>query len=314
VAACVEERRREGLDLSGATGRFFRRLVPDGRVRMTQIGCAGDTGTGSMWFLLVQSGRSRERLLASEERYRRAFTGRQIVRGSPRAAITDGVFCMSMSIGLDARQMLPPFLPVQRNCDGFFGIVLRLCFPAAFSAFLPWVTEHTPSPPRRTTFEGFFDSLGHTASEDTLSGLVGGSNVACDRSDPRVGLCELGSMLERWGSWPLDELEELERVHVLRARTLDVAILEEVLRRYRRAPSYWARDVEEAVKRLRDALPRPTLGRPADLVATFGDERGREANRRMVRRYGEVLRCWPDLWEAARDLRQRGVRPGVVLR
>jgi hypothetical protein len=121
-------------------------------------------------------------------------------------------------------------------------------------------------------------------------------------------------MLERWGSWPLDELEELERVHVLRARTLDVAILEGVLRRYRRAPSYWARDVEEAIKRLRDALPRPTLGRPADLVATFGDERGREANRRMVRRYGEVLRCWPDLWEAARDLRQRGVRPGVVLR
>jgi hypothetical protein len=314
VAACMEERRREGLDLTGATGRFFGRLAPHGRVRMTQIGCAGDTGTGSMWFLLVQAGRSRERLLASEARYRHAFTRRQIVRGAPRASITDGVFCMSMSIGLDGRALLPPFLPVQRNCDGLFGITLRLCFPGAFSAFVPWVTEHTPSPPRSTSFDAFFRSLGQTASEDALCGLVAATPVECDRTDPRVALRALGSLLERWGSWPLAELEELVHVQVLRARSLDVAILDDTLRRYHRAPAYWARDVEEAAARLRATLPTRALGLPADLVATFGDEAGREANRRMVRRYGEVLRCWPDLWEAARDLRQRGVRPGVVLR
>jgi hypothetical protein len=121
-------------------------------------------------------------------------------------------------------------------------------------------------------------------------------------------------MLERWASWPLAEFEELVRVQVLRTRSLDVAILGEALRRYGRAPGYWARDVEEAASRLRDALSRPTLGHPADLVEAFGDKRGREANRRMVRRYGEVLRSWPDLWDAAVDLRRQGIRPGIVLR
>jgi hypothetical protein len=313
VAACVEDRRRDGLDLAGASGRFFHRLAPGGRVRMTQIGCAGDTGTGSMWFLLLQSGRSRERLLASEAAYRHAFTRRQIVRAAPRASITDGMFCMSMSIGLDARALLPPFLPVQRNCDGLFGIALRLCFPGAFSAFLPWVTEHTPSPPRTASFEAFFQSVAETASEDALCGLVAGSRVEHDRRDPRVGLRALGAMLERWGSLPLDQFEELSRVQVMRARSLDVAILDEAKRRHGGAPAYWARDVDETIARLRDALPRPSLALPVDLVRAFGDARGREANRRMVRRYGEVLRCWPDLWDAALDLRRRGVRPGVAL-
>ena len=128
-----------------------------------------------------------------------------------------------------------------------------------------------------------------------------------------MALRALGAMLERWASWPLAEFEELVRVQVLRTRSLDAAILDEVLRRHRRAPAYWARDVEEAASRLREALPAPGLGLPSDLVAAFGDEQGREANRRMVRRYGELLRAWPDLWEAARELRQRGVRPGVVL-
>ena len=313
VAACVEERRREALDVAGASARFFRRLDPHGRVRVTQIGCAGDTGTGSMWFLLVEAGRSRERLFASEERYRRAFTGRQIVRGPPRASITDGMFCMTMSVGLDAREILPPFLPVQRNSDGLFGVMLRLCVPGAFSAFLPWVTEHTPPEPRSASFDAFFESLGHTASEDALLCLIAASHVERDRIDPRVSLRALGATLERWASWPLAELEELVRVHVLRARSLDVALLDDALRRFRRTPAYWARDVDEALSRLRAALPKPALGLPADLVAAFGDAEGREANRRMVRRFGELLRCWPDLWDAALALRHEGVRPGVLV-
>jgi hypothetical protein len=32
---------------------------------------------------------------------------------------------------------------------------------------------------------------------------------------------------------------------------------------------------------------------------------------RMVRRYGELLGCWPEILDAARALRAEGVRPAV---
>jgi hypothetical protein len=45
-------------------------------------------------------------------------------------------------------------------------------------------------------------------------------------------------------------------------------------------------------------------------VAALGEAAGREGFRDLVRRYGELLRAWPDLWEAACDLRREGVRVG----
>lgn len=312
AAACAEGARRQGLDLERASATLFRRLQPDGgRVLTTMTGSAGDTGTGSMWYYLLFTGKNRERLLASEEHYRRAFTGRQAVRAVPRAAVSDGVFCMSMSLGLDARGLLPPFLPVQRNSDGVFGFVLRVTHHGAFFGFLPWVVEHSPSRPRHASFEDFFAGLGHSNSEDMLGALCSVSGVEPDPTDPRRGLRALGATLVRWASLPLEDFEDVLRVQMLRARAVDLQLLEDTLRAHRGAPAYWARDVERTAALVRAMLVREALVWPADLVAAFGQDEGRAAMARMVRRYGELLQCWPEVVEAARALKEEGVRPGV---
>ncbi|MFT3776540.1 MAG: hypothetical protein QM820_65195 [Minicystis sp.] len=312
AAGCAEDARRHGLDLERASAALFRRLDPGGgRVLYTMTGCAGDTGTGSMWHYLLFRGPSRDRLLTSEDHYRRAFTGRQAVRAAPRAALSDGIFCMSMSLGLDGRGVLPPFLPVQRNSDGVFGFVVRATHHGAFTGFLPWVIEHSPSRARTSSFADFFASLGRATSEDMLCGLIGSSGVEPDPRDPARSLRALGAALTRLGGLPPAAFTDAVRLVVLRARSMDLQILEDALHAHRGAPAYWARDVARAATLLREALPRPALLTPIDLVDTFGADGAPAAMQRMVRRYGELLERWPDLVAAAKALRDEGVRPGV---
>ncbi|APR86452.1 Hypothetical protein A7982_11801 [Minicystis rosea] len=312
VAACADGARRQGLEVERASSAFFRRLSPaGGRVLATMTGSAGDTGTGSMWHYLLFGGRTRERLLASEDHYRRAFTSRQAVRAVPRAAVSDGIFCMSMSLGLDGRELLPPFLPVQRNSDGVHAFVVRMTQHGAFTGFLPWVIEHSPSRPRTSSFADFFASLGRTASEDMLCGLIATSGITPDPNDSRVALRALGATLARWGNLAAADFDDVVRTPVLRARSLDAQLLEEALLAHRGAPAFWARDVERAAAALQAALPRAAEVAPIDLTAAFGVEDGKAAMRRMVRGYGVLLECWPEIWEAAKALRAEGTRPGA---
>lgn len=314
VAACVEQARGDGLDLDRALASFFRRLEPGGgRVLYTQMGAAGDTGAGSPWHYLLFGGKTRERLLRSEETYRHAFVSRQAVRGATRASISDGSFCLGMTLGIDGRDLTPPFLPVQRNSDGLFGVVVRVCWMDALVGFLPWVVEHTPPGARTSPFEGFFESLGHSWGEDMLCALAAATRVHPEHADPALSLRAMGATLERWGSLPLPEFEEIVLMQVLRARALDLQLLDDTLRAHGGAPAYWARDVERTAALLREAVERPTLARASDLAAALGEEEARTAMQRMVRRYGELCRRWPDLFAAAKELRREGVRVGAAV-
>ena len=301
--------RPEGLDLGGATGMLFRRIeARGGRVLVTQCGSRGDAGTGSMVHLVTLEGRSRDRLLAAEGPYREAHRTRRLIRASPRPAVGDGAACMSMALGLDARAVLPPFPPSQRSSDAVFGAVLRRCHHDALSGFVPWAVEHVPPGSRETSPEAFRESLGVIGANDVLRLLVAAARVEPDRDDPGRSLRALGEVLVRWGSLPLADFEDLARVQVLRARSLDLLLLDDALRRHRRAPAFWARDAELVRDALRRVVERPGVAWPADLTAALGEEAGRARLQALVRRYGELLGAWPALWEAARALRAEGVR------
>ena len=61
----------------------------------------------------------------------------------------------------------------------------------------------------------------------------------------------------------------------------------------------------------REALPRKEYVIPTDLNACFGPEAARERFRRLVLQFARLLQAWPDIVEAARDLRAQGVRLAV---
>jgi len=150
VRACIAEHTDDAIDVSGVTGMLLRRLRHNaGRVLTTQLGIAGDAATGSLAHYLMLPVTARKRLLSSEAHYRHAIASRQVLRGVSTTLISDSPFCMSFALGLDHRELLPPFAPLGRNEDGIFGLLLKRAFRDGYTAFLPWTVAHRP-PARRS--------------------------------------------------------------------------------------------------------------------------------------------------------------------
>jgi hypothetical protein len=107
-------------------------------------------GFGNPTGYLSLKGSSRQRLLRSEAEYYSAISCRQVLRKASLPVITDGMFCMATSIGLDNQDLLPPFIPVMRNQDGVFGATLRKCFENSYLTHLPWAFLHSPLEEKRS--------------------------------------------------------------------------------------------------------------------------------------------------------------------
>jgi hypothetical protein len=100
------------------------------------------------------------------------------------------------------------------------------------------------------------------------------------------------------------------RRHVSAQMSGQVSQLSARLRQYQSEPTFWANDVRQVLSILEEALPRGLCAIPADLGGPTGNG-ATEKLRRLVARLGELLEFWPDMVEAARDLRGRGVRPAT---
>jgi hypothetical protein len=311
VAACLHG--APAIDFAEASGAFLRAaLAGEGRVRVTQMGIAGDSATGSLGHYLALQGSSRARLLADEATYQHAFTSRQVLRAGRRDAIIDGAFTMGFALGLDGRRLLPPFMPLHRNADGLFGIVLRRCFRDSYIGFATDVVAHRP-PERRYSFAQLIRELHPIDMNDLLCRIVNAAGVESRSAEPAHGLADLGDFLQRLAALPQVELEERVRIAVLRTRTQDVANLRAVHQAFAGQPAYWGRHVEITAKALRALLLEPSHSHPRDLMAAYGEEEGRRALATTLRDYGRLLSAWPALDEAARDLRLAGVRPSRAL-
>jgi hypothetical protein len=148
VAACL--RRHSGeADCDEVAPEFLTVLESAGtKVAVTMAGVCGDSGLGSPLAVLWVSGATRETVLASEQSYRAAQRGREILRAAPCVTLSQSAFLMSNHCGLDNRLALPPFLPALRNSDGVFGQVLKACQPRSLIAHLPEAVLHLPGEQR----------------------------------------------------------------------------------------------------------------------------------------------------------------------
>jgi hypothetical protein len=296
-------------DLEQTGAGFFRRLqAPGPRVVVTAAGVAGDSGMGSSVFFLLLDGNSRARLLRSERDYRSALACHKILRAAPRATVCDGGFCMAPNLGLDNRQLLPPFMPVQRNQDGVFGALVRCCQGGGYFGYLPWTVLHQPPAPRRFTPDDLWTSIGSVQSGQVLQTILRSFGPGQQKGDTAKNLREVGRALTEWGTAPAADFEEWVRLHLWSQLSRQIAQVEDLLRRFREQPDYWANDVRQFLAVLRQALPERDYALPRDLARLLGGDEGRALLQRLVRRFGQLLGVWPDLVAAAKELRARGFR------
>jgi hypothetical protein len=298
VGALVDD-----ADISLLDGNFARRCARGARVRTTQLGLRGDTGTGTLGHYLELRGSSRERLVASESGYAEAWRSRRMVRAVTQPTIAHTAGLMGYALGVDARAMVAPFPPILRNADGVFGAVMRACFRDYASGLLPVVVAHLPPEARHGSLDRLLETLARPGANDRLSQLIPILAHPAPR-DPQSAMRHLGRALVSLvdgGDWAHELM-----TRVARSRAGDIARLNETLILHDHEPTWWAQDVQRTVV----ALEASAVGREP---LESGDL-GSAALGEYLRRYGRLLAVWPDVVEAAGELaKQRDLRPSSVL-
>jgi hypothetical protein len=297
----------------GPAGPGFFRKVQTGasRVLVTSAGLFGDSGMGAPLYFLSLAGDSRARLLADERSYRRAVEHQQILRAVTGATICEGAFCMAPNLGLDNRRLLPPFMPVQRNQDGVFGVLLRTCFPASLFGFLPWAVLHR-QPVRPSWSADSWEQATSFRSGQVVQALIRSFSFGPEQTDEAKNLRALGEALVELGSRPAPDFQAVVRGHLEKHRGLIAAQLERLLQQFAGQPAFWANDVRRVLQGIQEASAHDVFP-CSDLRDVCGDQRAAALLQRLVGRFGRLLRYWPEMTEAARDLRSRGQRPAVRL-
>jgi hypothetical protein len=306
-----------------------RVMARGGQVRVTLAGLFGDIGWYAPTWLLLLTGASRERFTGSEAAYLSACASRRALRVVPRPTITDGRFFQSTLLGLDNRVPLPPFMPVQRYEDGVFRIALRACFEDAYFAHLPWAAFHDSDEGRRWSREDIWRTAAWIRTGELMVHCVR-SYAPPTGADVEGRFRSLGAHLVSLGDLPPADFRTFVRSRLVPQKTRYLEHLEALLQEHGDAPAYWARDLRRHAMTVRDAMRTDAFFVPRDLVvsrqaagpegrhhggdAAPGDRTLDEAQasaQQLVHGYGALLRLWPDLVAATRELRTRGVELGV---
>jgi len=124
---------------------FAAGLHRGSRVLMTELGAVGDPGTTSDDWIGGLPPASLDVLLKNEDQRRLALAGSHCWTGANRYTFTASA-TMSANTGMDNRQLLPPYFPVNRNEDKLFGEAAAFLHPDAVTVDYPLAILHLRVP------------------------------------------------------------------------------------------------------------------------------------------------------------------------
>jgi hypothetical protein len=295
-----------GISLDQSSPAFLRRLeTGNGTVRVSWAGILGDSGWGQPTFALSEEGAGREALLKNKEHYRTSYCSRQILRGVRRATISDGTYCQSTFVAFDHRSCLPPFMPVLRGEDILYGMTLRTCHPDAYIGYVPRALLHTPFKARRHAPDDIWKTAGPVSLCCVVLGFVP-HQVAPGSSD-EDRLRTLGSRLIEAASITPSDFRERLHVNGLISIAKSILSLEQLLKAHGGKPDFCANDVRRHIGTLRAQLTDPKSFLPTDLLQSHPVENVIEVTQRLILKFGQLLRVWPDIIAASKSLQKKEV-------
>ena len=308
VADCL--RNHEDVTFDHLSGWFMSRLRrPDARVLMTCTGHVGDPGIPTSCYHLLARNESFRRLTQSEALYRAALGSRSVRALAPLPCVGDASLSPGMAIGLDARDLLPPFVPVLHAEDFVYGAALWQCTAGGFLGHVPYALNHEPAlgkpilqpgdlneTNRATIFE-FAHLLRHVLFE---------YRPALADESTGVRMMGLGRHLRGIAEAPFSEFTDYLRAVALRLESQKILYFENGLHQQREGADFWRRDVEAYLDHVRMAFGRDDFDIPYDLKKRGEPDDVRRLIQRLFVRYGRLLEAWPAIFEAAKGLSKTG--------
>ena len=125
----------------------------DGRVVVSLAGVIGDAAVYCPYSALLNEGKTREALVASETQMKLALTSREVCKMARQYAITDDSGVMLYCAGLNNTIPIAPFYPIGFNEDGVFGSIVRFVEPLSLTAHVPVAVRHESSRASAYDFE-----------------------------------------------------------------------------------------------------------------------------------------------------------------
>jgi len=275
-------------------------------VRATMAGFWGDCGMGSPNAVVELRGESRDLVMHSKAEYLMATDSREVFRGVSQYAVSDGTLFMTANSGVDNRTILPPFFPVGRNEDGIFATTLRACAEDALIGHLPMALYHAPDEVRGWPKGAFLNVTPRLA--DIVISIIRSFTPSIGVRGVSKKLSALGQHFADFGALKMDDFEDQIKAVWLATVSHYIANLEDLLDLYHGQPDYWAKDVLSMVGDFKDLV---TQGSPV-VLREFSEfqpvEQAKESCRRLVREFGELLQWWPVIYDAAKRLKEDGIR------
>ncbi len=301
--------RAEEIDLSCVDDEILRRLAEGpARLRTTFFGQVGDPGTPTSCYYFYAREKTRQRLTADEAVYRAAFHSRSMYLAAGQPSIGAGRLAPGLTIGLDHRELLPPFFPVLHAEDTVFAAATWLCCSHSVAGHLPFALHHDSGPGKRLHTPGDL-SAEQRAGVFEFATVVRALLVNLpppEHAEVAERMRTLGRNLAAFAARPARDFLQAFRNVVLRIEADKLTYLEERLRTETDAPDFWRRDLEHFIAHSRLALEHDDFDIPFELKPQRADDENRKLMQQLLVRYGELLEDWPDIVAAARALREEG--------
>lgn len=306
LTSCIKEYSsgQTSVDLGRCDLSFWGKLGPR-RVAVTSAGLVGDTAMGTPYWALFSPGKSRETFMSSEAKYRFCLERQIVARVAKELTIAERGWKGGPCEGLDNRNLLPPFTPVQRGEDVIFGMLLEFS-SSGYIGYLPWMVHHKRPSNHRFQMDEIVEFATRTCSYNIMKAVLEDSQFP-NCSDATENLCAVGRILEEWGALPRKDFEEAVRQKLSHRWLKQIELIEKLLDTHRRQPEFWADDVTKCLTGLRSAVnsQRAVLG--SDLAGSDDNVDCLSMMQKYMAKFGALLQVWPALRQASRELHLRGV-------
>jgi hypothetical protein len=297
------------LELDRAHDEILRRIEEGTpRIRASFLGHVGDPGIPTSAYYLYYDGENLDRLTASEEHYAAVFASRSVLTTTARRAIGDASVSPGMAMGLDHRELLPPFFPVLHAEDFIYGATLWRCCSNAVLGHLPVAIAHEPAPGKPILLPSQLDGERRAVVFEfahLVRRLILHFSPA-RHAGTRSRMEAMGRALAEVGRLPRADFREFLRMQTLEHESERLDFLERQLRERPDAPSFWRDDVQALIEHTREALGFDDFDIPLDLKPGRTPDESRVLMQSLIGSFGALLQEWPAMVEAAQALRDEG--------
>ncbi len=284
----------------GTCDRILRATGNDrARVAATMSGVAGDSGMYSSNSLLGATGGTLMRLCESEDSFRCALQSREVLHVVRGPTVTHRCPVMAYALGLANEDTLPPFLPIGRNQDGFFGFLLGQSTPH-FVGHIPVAVFHLTEVGKQ------YQPFPLCRIADLVTAVLS-LMISPWRGMP-LSLQLIGQTLVEVGRTSDTDFWDLLFQALSKQRAEHLRATDGLLRRHPEYPDFWKREVGKSFEHSVAELQDPYFPIPGELKNCQSIESARQSTRKLISLLGRLLLNWPDIVEASRRLRQREQR------